>query len=234
MQNREPAPSALRRWVQKLFPVAPDFYALLNDQCDLAVRTTEALVEFLRDADPVTGKAIRDLEHQGDDLKRRNLDILNRSFSTTLDREDIDRGIRSIDEILNYAKTTVREVEALQVTPDEDMAEMAARIHEGTQALCRGYRLLGKDAEAAEAEAYVAHKAERNTEKIYRRALSRLLDDDRLAGVVAEAGDDGTIEAMREVVRIFRRREIYRHLSNAADRLALAGNFLHDTIVKAI
>jgi len=227
-------PSALLRLVRKVFPVAPDFYALLNAQCELAVRTTEALVEFMRAADPITGKMIRKLEHEGDELKRKNLDTLNRSFSTTFDREDIDRGIRSIDEILNYAKTTVREVEALGVTPDEDMLEMAKRIHEGTQALCRGYRLLGKDAEAAQVESYAAHKAERNTEKIYRRALSRLLDDDRLAEVVAAAGDDGTIRVAREIVRIFRRREVYRHLSNSADVVALAGNYLHDTIVKAI
>jgi uncharacterized protein Yka (UPF0111/DUF47 family) len=227
-------PSALLRLVHKVFPVAPDFYALLNAQCELAVRTTEALVEFMREANPDTGQKVRDLEHEGDDLKRQNLDILNRSFSTTFDREDIDRGIRSIDEILNYAKTTVREVEALGVDPDEDMLQMALRIHEGAQALCRGYRLLGKDAEAAQAEAYAAHKAERNTEKIYRRALSRLLDDDRLTEVVAAAGDDATMQAVREVVRIFRRREVFRHLSNSADVIALAGNYLHDTIVKAI
>ncbi len=227
-------PSLLKRLLHRIFPVAPDFHALLNDQCDLAVVATAKLKEFMQDGDPELAKAVRALEHEGDKLKARNLDVLNRSFATSFDRDDIDRAIRSIDEIMNYAKTTVREVEALRVVPDVAMAEMAALIHEGTESLRRGYALLGHNAEAAEAEATAAHKAERSTEKIYRRALSELFDGDRLTAVVLDAGAEGTVVAMREVVRIFRRREVYRHLSNAADRVAIAGDFLHDTIVRAI
>lgn len=226
--------SLVKRLLHRIFPVAPDFYSLLNDQCNLAVEATGKLVEFMQEADPEIAKAIRALEHAGDKLKARNLDVLNRSFATTFDREDIDRGIRSIDEIMNYAKTTVREVEALRVRPDAAMGEMATLIHEGTESLRRGYALLGRRGEAALAEATAAHKAERGTERIYRKALSSLFDDDRLVAMVADAGPDGTVTALREVVRIFRRREVYRHLSNAADRVALAGAYLHDTIVKAI
>jgi PiT family inorganic phosphate transporter len=43
-----------------------------------------------------------------------------------------------------------------------------------------------------------------------------------------------TLGALQEVVHMFRRREVYRHLSNAADRVALAGGHLHDSVVKAI
>lgn len=220
--------------LHKMFPVAPDFYALLNQQCDLAVASTGKLVDFMENGDLEIALEIRELEHEGDRLKARNLKALNESFATVIDRDDIDRGIRSIDEILNYSKSTVREVEALQVTPDSPMAEMAKRIHEGTGSLRRGYVLLGSDAEKAESEALAAHKAERHTEKIYRQALSQLFDDDRLVTRVRNAGADGALTAAREVVRMFRRREVYRHLSNAADRVALASEYLLDSIVKAI
>ena len=34
------------------------------------------------------------------------------------------------------------------------------------------------------------------------------------------------------VIDIFKHREVYRHLSNASDRLARAGEVLHDIVVK--
>lgn len=228
-------PPLLKRLLHRIFPPAPDFFSLLNDQCDLAVESTAKLVEFMAHADPAVGAEIRKLEHAGDRLKERNMDVLNRAFATVVDRDDIDRAIRSIDEILNYAKSTVREMEALHVTPDPAMAAMAGHIKEGTEALRRGYaKLAARQSEAAEAEATAAHKAERHTETIYREALSHLFDYTRLEKVLGDAGPEGTMAALQDVVFMFRHREIYRHLSNTADRVALAGAYLHDTIVKAI
>jgi len=40
------------------------------------------------------------------------------------------------------------------------------------------------------------------------------------------------VAAVKLVLEIFKRREVYRHLSNAADRLARAGEVLHDIVVK--
>ena len=39
------------------------------------------------------------------------------------------------------------------------------------------------------------------------------------------------VTAINLVIEIFKRREVYRHLSNAADRLARAGEVLHDIVV---
>ena len=45
-------------------------------------------------------------------------------------------------------------------------------------------------------------------------------------------GSLSEIIAMACVIVIFKRRELYRHMSNAADRLARAGEVLHDIVVK--
>jgi hypothetical protein len=37
---------------------------------------------------------------------------------------------------------------------------------------------------------------------------------------------------MRYVFEVFKRREVYRHLSNAADRMEHAGGVLHDIVVQ--
>lgn len=62
-------------------------------------------------------------------------------------------------------------------------------------------------------DAGTARRAERRVEKLYRKALVDLFQGE-------------------EYINMFKRREIYRHLSNAVDRMAHSANTLHDIIVK--
>jgi uncharacterized protein Yka (UPF0111/DUF47 family) len=165
-----------------------------------------------------------------------------------MDREDLYRAIVMVDHVINYAKTTVREMEVLEVQPDNYTLEMAQLLQQGTLALQRGFRKLSTDPASAEEDADAARKAERSTEKIYRRALADLLDPGHyiktsdkhdaavasLTGLLEPLGQhsEAVAVAFAYVVDTFKRREVYRHLSNAADRLAHAGEVLHDIIVK--
>ena len=222
--------SVLNRLLDRVFPRMPDFYSLLNDQCDLAVEALDVFVQFMEKGDKALAKQVRALEKRGDELKARNTDILNKSFSTPMDREDIYRAIASIDHIVNYAKTTTREIEVLNVAPDVYMLELAVLLKEGTYALRSGYRKLAGNPVEAEADAQAARKAERSSEKAYRRALGELFSAE---GYMKELDQEtADTKAIALVIEIFKRREIYRHLSNAADRLARAGEALHDIVVK--
>ncbi len=228
----------LVRLADRLLPRAPDFFSLVDDQCDQAVKTMEELVTFMEHHKNKYARHVRRMEKEGDVLKRRNLDVLNRAFSTPMDREDIYRAIVEIDDLMNYAKSTVREMELLEVVPDRFTLQMAVELKEGTEALQRGFSMLRRDVTLAEVGAVAAHKAERNVEKAYRRALVELFDSN--PGNAAGNGAKGTSNladevyrrVLRDVMGRMKRREIYRHLSNAADRLARAGNTLHDIVVK--
>jgi len=218
--------------VERVFPRTPDFFSLLNEQCDLAVDAMETLVRFMEKGDPDMARQVRVLEKRGDELKARNTDILNKSFSTPMDREDIYRAIASVDHIVNYAKTTTREIEVLKLQPDEYMLELAVLLKEGSCALQRGYRKLAHHPVHADVDAQAARKAERSSEKVYRRALGELFREDSYIQALEKRDGDTTVTAINLVIEIFKRREIYRHLSNAADRLARAGEVLHDIVVK--
>ena len=74
--------SVVTRLVDRMFPRMPDFYGLMNEQCDVLVEAMEAFVEYLADGEPEKAKRIRLIEKRGDELKTRNTDILNRAFST--------------------------------------------------------------------------------------------------------------------------------------------------------
>ena len=241
--------SVVSRLVDRVFPRMPNFYGLLNEQCDLAVEVMSEFVAFMSSGNWDKALRVRELEKRGDELKARNIDVLNKAFSTPMDREDLYRAIVTIDHIVNYAKTTVREMEVLEVQPDNYILDMANLLYQGTLALQRGFRKLSTDPASAKDDANAARKAERSTEKIYRKALAELLDPDHYIKThdgnhsAAVASIKGLLEPLGQhsepvavafayVVDTFKRREIYRHLSNAADRLAHAGEVLHDIVVK--
>ncbi len=227
--------SLLTRLVDRVLPKAPDFFSLVDDQCDMAVATMEELVTFMQSGKKKVGKHVKRMEKEGDELKRRNIDILNSAFSTPMDREDIYRAIVEIDHLMNYAKTTVREMEIFGIEPDQYTLQMAIHLRNGTQSLQEGFRKLSENAILAETHALAARKAERTIEKDYRAALAELFDISELIDNMRSNGDKGAeaqIAAFEHVMEAFKRREIYRHLSNAADRLAHAGATLYDIVVK--
>lgn len=224
----------VRRWLDRVFPPAPDFYVMLDQQCDLAVEAMRALTAYMSDGDPAQAMQVRELEHRGDDLKHRNMDQLNRAFATPMDREDIFRAIISVDDIMGYAKTTVREMEILQVDADQTMRQISELLREGVECLQRGYALLSTHPLGAEQDAQRAHKTEREIEKIYRQSVAELFAEKEIIKIVEQGGIDAIVAALTHVVRMLRRRELYRHLSNAGDKVEIAAEILHDIIVKLV
>ena len=202
-----------RRLFDRVFPKTADFFGLLANQCVHVGHTANLLVGFMETGDPEIGKLIKLDEHEGDNIKARNLHALNEAFSTPIDREDIYRAIHDLDEIVNYCKSTVNEMDVLGLKPDKYDLAMAQRLQDGVASLMNGFARLKSAPAAAAADADLARKEERRVEKIYRKAIAELF-----------VGDD--------YITMFKRREIYRHLSNAADRMAHCANTLHDIVVK--
>lgn len=208
-----PEPSRRRRFLYRFFPRSPDFFALLEEQTGMMVHSVSLLARYMETGEPEVGEMVRAEEHAADTLKARNLRILNEAFSTPFDREDIYRAIAHVDHVVNYCKSTVNEMDILQVGPDLHTRAMVEELQKGAAAIRDGFARLRRDPGNAHEFANKGRKAERRIEKLYRAALADLFQ-----------GDD--------YLNMFKRREIYRHLSNAGDRLARAANTLHDIAVK--
>ena len=88
-------------------------------------------------------------------------------------------------------------------------------LQTGATALRNGYGKLGHLTADAALDAEGARKAARRIEKIYRAALADLFQ-----------GED--------YIRMFKTREIYRHLTNAGERMAHCASTLHDIVVKMV
>jgi uncharacterized protein Yka (UPF0111/DUF47 family) len=226
-------PTTITKLIDRVFPRMPDFYALINDQCDMMMKAMDEFVEFMAKSDMEKGQEIAHvLEKQGDELKRRNLVALDTAFATPMDREEIYRAIEGVDHIINYAKTTVRVMQAFRVSPDEHTLQMTLLLRDGAQSLQAGFRKIASNPSDAEVDAAAVRKAERRVEKAYRNALAELFDAEEHHMRLGQTGGGSASDVLRCVTDIMRRREVYRHLSNASDRLAHAGQTLHDIIVK--
>ena len=119
------------RW---FLPQSPDVLGQLKEQTAPTVDGMAALVAWSQ-GDTDAALRLRDLEHRADELKRTLRAALSEAFTTPLEPEDIFELSRGLDTVLNGAKNTAREAELMQTAPDASIAEMAAQLLAGIQAL---------------------------------------------------------------------------------------------------
>lgn len=197
------------------FKKKTDFYRLLSDQAKKVEEGMQALVAYMKDPSLLKGQAVLRLEEDADDLRENIAKELNKAFVTPIDREDIHALSGSVDDIIDYAKTTVEEMMAFGVKPNDHMRLMAEGLCEAATAISEAIGCMNKDSDRATDRVVFAKKRENYVEHCYREGLVELFKQ-------------------KNVVTILKVREIYRHMSNAADRGDEAANIVGNILVKAM
>jgi len=189
------------------------FFELLALQSAKTLEGLEALWNFAENATREKANLVRNIEREADELRRILIEELDKTFVTPLDREDIFSLSRAIDDVVDYANTTVDEMEIYEVKGDEHIREMINILRKAAREINDSVKIL-KDYPKIASEHAVKAKAYENTmEKAYHHALANLFK-----------GSD--------TVYMLKMREIYRHLSNAADRGDEAANILQSIVMK--
>ena len=88
-----------------LVPQRKEFYDLFNQASANAVAISRALVDLLAQAPNGSAERIRDikeLEHEGDRLTHEVVGLLNRTFVTPFDRDDMYRLAGALDDICDH------------------------------------------------------------------------------------------------------------------------------------
>lgn len=203
----------------KIFKPKPNkFVLLLIEQAHLTRKGLELLKEYMADQDPEIARALNQTEKEADEVRRILIEELMRNFVTPFDREDIFTLSREIDDIIDYANTTVDEMEILKVKPTLYMQRMASLLYDAAVELHLAVqRLDDRHYSVANEHVQRAKALENRVESVYREALAELFHGPK---------DNKHIMTMLKV------REIYRHLSNSADREDTAANVVADIIMK--
>ncbi len=193
------------------------FLQLLSQQTDKTREGLEALESFVKTMDQSQARRVEVIEKEADELRRILIDDLNRSFVTPIDREDLFALSRTIDDVLDYGYTTIDEMVMFGVQPTELMKKMVSILREAAEELHHAILQLRTRPQVALAHATRAKKLENRAESLYREALNELFQQPK------------TVE---DILWMLKKREIYRHLSNAADRGDEAANIISDIVVK--
>ena len=185
------------RW---FLPETPDVIGMLQSQADITARGMAAFAAWAR-GDESRAEDVRSAEHECDEVRRRLVDAVSEAFTTPLEPEDLFQLSRDLDKVINGAKNTVREAEAMEVPPDQATADMAVLLAEGVEHLRTAFGFLdgnGKSAVPATESADAAVKSQRSLERIYREAAGDLLQ-------------------FTDVRIVTARREFYRRVSAISD-----------------
>ncbi len=188
-----------------------DFFGLLLDQAEKTNAGCHALVKFLEgDGTP---EEIRRLEREADDIRRILIDELHQTFITPIDREDIYALSRAIDDVIDHANNTVKEMEIFEVDSNEHLCQMAELLQKGAEQLVGAMRHLKRNPNVAVEYAVRAKRIENRMNDSYLAALKQLF-----------SGHDPRL--------MFSLREIYRHFNRSADRVDEAANIISNVVVK--
>ncbi len=194
-----------------------DFLKALGEQAQKTREGLEALELYMQTGDEVHAKRVQTLEKEADELRRILIDDLNHTFVTPIDREDLFALSRTIDDVLDYGNTTLDEMVMLGVKPNAHLQRFASLLHEATEELYLAVTQLKDHPQVALDHAMRAKALENRTEGVYRAALAELF---------------AAPDTLEDIITILKTREIYRHLSNAADRGDEAANIIGDIVVK--
>jgi uncharacterized protein len=193
------------------------FMKLIHDQAALTLAGLDSLKAYMDGQDGAAAAELIRKEKEADEVRRILIFELNKTFITPFDREDIFALSRTIDDVLDYAYSTLNEMEILKVRPTPFMQRIASLLREAAYELLQAVDRLESHPGVANEHAQRAKALENRIEDVYREALADLFSG---------------VEDTKHIVKMLKQREVYRHLSNAADRGDEAANVIANIVVK--
>lgn len=197
-------------------PRQDNFIRLLIQQAEQTKLGLEALAQYMITSSPEDAARVEKAEKEADELRRILIDELHRTFVTPIDREDIFRLSRAIDDILDYAYSTVDEMQILHVCSNDHLREMTRLLAKAANEIYMAMVRFKEHPKVAAEHAVRAKALENRVETAYRQALADLFS--------------GPVD-LEHVVKMLKLREVYRHISNCADRGDETANIIGDIIV---
>ncbi len=182
------------------------------------LKGTSALVELVSNFDDISERKakIKDLEHEGDKITHDLYMMLDKTFVTPLDREDISKLTGAVDEILDYTDGTADRFVLFKIKePTSYMLELAKLLLSASQEI---HLLMGKLRGFKNSADLMEHcrsisKYEHQGDTIYRTAIAELFETNN-------------------PIEIIKLKEIYETLEGALDRCADVADVFEDIALK--
>jgi predicted phosphate transport protein (TIGR00153 family) len=200
-----------------LLPQKREFFELYNraaeNICTIARALIELLDRFPADADDLL-RDVKELEHEGDRLTHDLVDLLNRTFVTPFDRDDMYRLAGALDDVCDHVDEAAGKIVSFGV---EEIREQA-----------RGQADVIRRAAAKLAEAV------RGLEGFHesRRVLIELRELEDEGDRLAHDGVSSLFTGEVEPLVVIRWKDIHESLEEAVDACENAADVLEAILVK--
>lgn len=201
--------------LQKIFGSKINFYKLLEEQSTYIVNSADALQSYMETLDQSYADKVKTLEKDADNKRWELVQDLNKTFITPFDREDIYMLSKSLDDILDYYKTTVNQMEIYEIQPTPELIDFTRMLHAGSISIHDAVCCMKSNPTDSVKSAMKAKKSENKVEALYRNSIAELL-----------TGND--------IKYIIKMRELYRHLSNCADKIDHSADLVCHILMKEV
>ncbi len=200
-----------------LVPQKREFFDLYNRAAQNTVAIAELLVDLLDRFPTATDALLRDikeLEHEGDRLTHELVDLLNRTFVTPFDRDDMYRLAGALDDVTDYVDEAAGKIGGYGVTDIREQARgQAHAIQRAAVKLCEAVQRLEGFKESRR-QLIVLRELEDEGDRLAHEGISELFSDDA------------------DPLVVIRWKDIHESLEEAMDACENAADVLEAILVK--
>ncbi|MBN1432790.1 MAG: DUF47 family protein [Methanomicrobiaceae archaeon] len=201
-----------------LVPNDDKFFELFEKQTVVLKKASSHLLNTFQTYEDVKNKChkMKNYEHQGDEITHDIYQLLNKSFVTPIEPEDISRLAKALDDILDHIDDTSSKMYFYGITEvDNYMIELAKLI----------------DGQTAEIEEAI--KGIRNFKKPS-TIEERCIEINRLENLADEILGNAIRELFlsNDAIKIIKNKDIYETLEIATDKCEEVANVLYDLSIK--
>jgi len=170
--------------LEKLMPRADEFFEDFEQLAAATIEGARLLVELLNNGDdiPNRAKAIKAVEHRGDEITHRAITRLHTQFITPFDRGEIHRLLSRIDDVLDLTDAASERLSLYELTPMlpdvRDLADVLLRTTMKMQEAVQGLRNVKHPAIALQ-RCREVNELENEGDRLLRRALADLFKSGR-------------------------------------------------------
>jgi len=199
-----------------LVPQKREFFVLYSRAARNTVEIAQRLVSLLEEFPQADGllRDIKELEHEGDRLTRELVDLLNRTFVTPFDRDDMFQLASALDDICDHIDEAAGNIAGYGVTEIRQSAKQQAEvILRATEKLSEAVEQIEgfKDADRQLNE---LRDLEDEGDRLNREAVSQLFKTET------------------DAISIIRWKDIHEQLEEAVDACENAADVLEAILVK--
>src|ERR1041385_4374151 len=201
----------------RLIPRERKFFQMFSEVSTNRTDGARLLHDILKDPQDYSPRIrkLQEIEHRGDEMTHAIIRMLNQTFITPFDREDIHALTSSLDDVLDYVNSAATRMTLYGITaPPQAAVDLSALIIQQSEELSMGVSLLEENQRVLE-HCVEVNRLENEADKVSRKAIAELFEKEK------------------DPIQLIKIKELYEVLETATDKAEDAANVLEAVVLKS-